>query len=669
MRKLAAFFAAIVGALSLSGAVAQTAQPPVPPSPQVRTDATRGVPIPTPQRGGPEQLNAEDVNAWLDGFMPYALAEGDIAGAVVTVVKDGEIIANRGFGYADVEDRTPVNPDRTLFRPGSISKLITWTAVMQQVEQGRIDLDADVNQYLDFEIPAYEGEPVTMRQLMTHTAGFEEQVKDLIGNDPDGIPSYDELLKRWVPTRIFAPGTTPAYSNYGTSLAGYIVERVSGQPFNDYIEQHIFAPLRMTHSSFRQPLPDRLKPLMATGYQKASGEPVEFEIVGPAPAGSMSSTGTDMGRFMLAHLNDGELGGARILQPETARQMHTSIKKFVPPLDGMALGFFETDINGRDVIAHLGDTGAFHSSLHLFLDDATGLYASFSSGGEQGAVNGVRISLFEQFADRYFPAEPDPRRVPAEVAAEHARMMAGNWIPSRRAESSFLNITQFIGQTEVSVGPDGELVLPPGMSLSAAPANWVEVEPFVWHDLNSDQRIAAVVEDGQVKRFSASILSAFTVFERPPFYKNASLLMPLLIASLVILFLTALFWPVRWLVRRHHGSKLALTGRDLAGYRLSRLAAWAILLVLIGWAVTVSMMFSDLENLGGAFDPIILVMQVLSFIVFFGGLAIFCWYLWQVWSGKRRWTAKIWSIALVFAGVIVVWVGLAFHLLSIGTNY
>lgn len=618
---------------------------------------------------GATPLTAEDLNAWLDGYMPYALGQGDIAGAVVTVVKDGQVLTSRGYGYADVEKRTPVDPDRTLFRPGSVSKLITWTAVMQQVEQRKIDLDADVNKYLDFKIPAYQGKPVTMRQLMTHTAGFEEQLKDLIGHDRAAVPPYDEMLKRWVPKRIFAPGTTPAYSNYGTSLAGYIVERVSGEPFDTYLERHIFAPLRMTRSSFRQPLPGPLKPLMATGYDKASGEKVDFEIVGPAPAGAMSSTGNDMARFMMAHLNGGELDGARILKPETAKLMHTTVKKYVPPLDGMALGFFETGINGREVIAHLGDTGAFHTSLHLFLGDRTGLYASFNSSGEKGAVNGVRVSLFEQFADRYFPAKPDARRVPKEEAAKHSAMMAGNWIASRRADSSFLNITQLLGQATVSVGKDGELILPAGMALSAAPAKWVEVEPFVWNDLNSDQRVAAVVENGKVKRFSASIISAFTVYERPAWYKNSALLMPLLQLSVGILALTVLFWPVRWAVRRHFGGSLALKGRDLLGYRLSRGAALAMLLLLIGWAVLITMLFSDLENLGGDLDPLILIIQFLSFIVLLGGLTVFGWYLWQVWTGKWRWTAKVWSVALVVAGAVLVWVGLAFHLLKIGTNY
>ena len=508
-----------------------------------------------------------------------------------------------------------------------------------------------------------------MRNIMTHTAGFEEQIKDLIGHDRNAIPPYDELLKRWIPHRIFAPGTTPAYSNYATSIAGYVVERVSGEPFDDYVERHIFGPLGMSHSSFRQPLPENMRADMATGYAQASGEPVPFEIVGPAPAGALSSTADDMARFMMAHLNDGELDGQRILQADTARQMHTTALTIIPPLDRMLLGFFETNINGRQVIAHLGDTEAFHTSLHLFLEEDTGLYVSFNSAGEQGAVNDVRIALFEQFADRYFPGELDANRVSEETARQHAQMMTGNWRASRRPESTFLSIVGLIGQTPVSTGPYGELVLPPGLSLSGHPSRWVETEPFVWHDLNSHQRAAAIVEDGQVKRFSLSVMSAFTIFDRVPWYKNSALLMPLLQLSLAILLITALLWPVRWQVRRYHGASFPLEGRERLGYRLSRGAALAILLVLVGWAVAITLMFGDLTNLGGAFDAIIVVLQLLSWIVFLGGLAVFCWYCWQVWSGKRRWTAKIWSVLLVIAGIVVVWIGFAFHLLSFGTNY
>src|SRR5581483_7570422 len=211
-----------------------------------------------------------------------------------------------------VDRRTPVDPERTLFRPGSVSKLFTWTAVMQLVEQGKIGLDTDINQYLDFKIPARDGKPVTMRNLMQHTAGFEEQEKGIISADPHSR-GFEALLKQWVPTRVFAPGTTQAYSNYGASLAGYIVQRVSGEPFAAYIEKHIFEPLDMKLSSFRQPLPAALSPLMSKGYEVASAEPRPFEIVGPAPAGSLASPAVDMAHFMIAHLQDGEYNGKRIL--------------------------------------------------------------------------------------------------------------------------------------------------------------------------------------------------------------------------------------------------------------------------------------------------------------------------------------------------------------------
>jgi CubicO group peptidase (beta-lactamase class C family) len=226
-------------------------------------------------------LDGADVTAWLDGYLPFALHSGDIAGAVVMVVKDGRIIASRGYGYADVAKRKPVDPASTLFRPGSTSKLVTWTAVMQLVEAGKLDLDRDVNAYIDFKIPPRNGKPVTLRQIMTHTAGFEEAQKNIIFHDPKYDMPLGAYLKRWVPARIFDAGLTPAYSNWATAVAGYIVERASGMPFEDYVEQRIFKPLDMRTASFRQPLPPALRPLSATGYTRASGPAQPFEIVGP----------------------------------------------------------------------------------------------------------------------------------------------------------------------------------------------------------------------------------------------------------------------------------------------------------------------------------------------------------------------------------------------------
>jgi CubicO group peptidase (beta-lactamase class C family) len=663
MRSIKFLFAII---LALCGIVA-LAQQTAPLGPQAPTQkAESGAPTPpAPAPSGGAELNAQDANAWLDGFMPSAIATGDIAGAVVVIVRDGQVVTQRGFGFSDVARRTPVDPERTLFRPGSISKLFTWTAVMQQVEAGRLDLDADVNRYLDFQIPAYQGQPLTLRQIMTHTGGFEEQAKSIIGFDRAAVPPYEELLKRWIPHRVYAPGTTPAYSNYATSLAGYIVQRVSGEHFDDYIDRHVLAPIGMRNSSFRQPLPARLQPMVSNGYRVASAPPLGFEIVGPAPAGSLSATGADMARFMIAHLND----GAGLLRPETARMMHTTRAGYgIGPLHRMLLGFYEANINGQHVISHGGDTAGFHSEFFLFTDANVGLFVSFNSAGRGGASTTHRRALFEQFADRYFPAPRDARRVPDAQAREHARLMAGNWRASRAAHSSWFNITELLGQTSVGVGKDGELVLPFQLGQGGAPRRWVEVAPFVWNDLNSHEVLAAQVENGVPVRFSINTVSPFMVWDRVPTSRNSALLLPLVMFAIAVLLLTALLWPVRWLVRRKFGATLGLERRELLSYRLVRTFAWLILAALLGWLLVISSL-GELSRMTSALDPILYAIEIFTIIAVLGGLGVVAWDLWQVWRGKRRWPAKLWSIVLLVSVLIIFWVTWSFHLMSVGANY
>jgi CubicO group peptidase (beta-lactamase class C family) len=622
-------------------------------------------------RSAPAALTADDLNAWLDGYLPYALHSNDIAGAVVAVVKDGQIVTERGFGYSDVAKRTPVDPKLTLFRPGSVSKLVTWTAVMQMVEQGKIDLDADVNQYLDFKIPARDGKPITMRNLMQHTAGFEEQAKAIISEDPKA-PGFDVLLKRWVPDRVFAPGTTPAYSNYGASLAGYIVQRLSGESFDDYVEKHIFAPLDMPHSTFRQPLPPELAPLMSKGYQLASDPPRAFEMVGPAPAGSLSSPGEDMAHFMIAHLQNGEYHGNRILKAETAQMMHDSPLTVLPPLNRMELGFFETNINGREVIGHLGDTELFHTSLHLFLKENVGFYVSFNSLGKGGAAGTLRVAMFEDFADRYLPDQGGVSGaggpVDESTASAHARMLTGHWINSRGSKTNFLAAISLIGQMNMGVDAKGHLVVPfPG--LNGKPREWVETAPFVWHDKDSHERLAAKVVDGRVVRFSIGEISPFMVFDPAPWYLNAGWLVPAICAALAALAITAVAWPIAAIVRRRYGARLALDAGELRAYRLSKIAAVLIPAALGVWALVITAMIKDNNDLTDKFDPLLRIAQLLTVIAVIGGLGATLWNLWVVWNGNRRWPAKLWSIVLALSAFIALWFTLATHLLGVSVDY
>jgi CubicO group peptidase (beta-lactamase class C family) len=660
----------VLGALALAGAAA--AQDTLAPTeaPSSRSTSATTPPIPSVAHA----LTKDDVDVWLDGYMRYALESADIPGAVVTVVKDGQLLTARGYGYADVAHHTPVNPDRTLFRPGSVSKLVTWTAVMQQVEQGKLDLDTDVNRYLDFKIPPRNGQPITLREIMTHTSGFEEHAKDVIFYDPSHLRPLGNYVKNALPKRVYDAGTTPAYSNYATALAGYIVERSSGEPFADYVEKHIFQPLGMTNSTFRQPLPQQFRSQMARGYPKP-GQPQPFELVGPAPAGSLSSTGVDMARFMIAHLQGGTLGSNRILKAETSAMMHQSPLdrvnpySLIPPLNRMELGFFETNVNGHEVIGHLGDTQAFHTSLHLFLNDGVGLFVSFNSPGRQGAVGPLRTALFQDFSDRYFPSIVKDGQVDARTARKHAQMMTGLWQESRRSHSSILAAIGLFNQTEVKIGPSGTLLVPALKAVAGRPREWVEIAPFVWRQRDGHDRLAAKVVGGKVVRWSVDGESPFIVFDRVPGSQSAAWLKPSLYASMLVLALTFLFWPIGWFVRRRYQASMSLTGRDLTIYRATRLGAGLTLAVLIAWVVVITTAFSNLKNLAGALDPVMMLLQIAGAIIFVATVAIAAWNFWLVLRAKRKWTSIGWNALVLAAALVVLYFAVEFNLLAMSTSY
>jgi CubicO group peptidase (beta-lactamase class C family) len=604
-----------------------------------------------------QELTQSDADAWLDGFMPYTLESNDIAGAVVVIVKDGQVLTQRGFGYADVASRKRVDPATTIFRAGSISKLFTWTAVMQLVEQGKIDLDADVNQYLDFKIPPYQDKPITVRNLMTHTPGFEEAVKGGIRFSGQ-VPPLNEVLKGMLPARVYAPGSTPAYSNYGAGVASYIVERVSGMPFEDYIERNIFVPLNMTHSSFRQPLPSQLAPFMSQGYPKASEAPKPYELISIPGAGSVAVSGADMAKFMIAHLKQ----GAGLLKPETAQLMHDPSHETLPGTNHMALGFYEMQLNGSSAIGHGGDLNFFHSDMWIYPTKNVGLFVSMNSAGEHAATEAIRIALFEQFGDRYFPAANTADPVELPTAKDHARMLAGSYISSRGFFTNFIDVLNLVGQVKIGLDKDGRPLVP--AILGGEPKKWIEIAPFVWQDAFGHGRLGARVENGRVVRWSFNPVSPFMVWDRAPWYRDAAWLMPLFVTALIIIALTALSWPVAAISRRRFGVAMALRGPDLKSYRWVRGLSWLTLAALGGWACLFLSFDSD-RNLDGA----IWLLEIAGTAGFVGVCGAALWNLQRVWPTNRGWFAKLWSVLLVLAALLTLWVTLSFHLISFGTHY
>src|ERR1019366_9159154 len=330
----AALSAVLLAVVFACHAQVPTAQVPVlaPPAQPSTTGSAAAAP-------GTPLLEPADLEAFFDGIFPLQLERSDIAGASVLVMKDGQVLLQKGYGFADIKSKKPVDPNATIFRLASISKLFTWVSVMQLQEQGKLDLDTDVNRYLDFQIRPAFNKPVTLRNLMTHTGGFEETIDDIILTDTKHAVSLRDYLIRNQPMRIFPPGEIPAYSNYGVGLASYIVQRVSGEPFEQYVQEHIFLPLGMTHSSFYQPVQKPLANLPSEGYRSNTTKPaVGFEIFNPVGAGGISSSASDMGHFGQALLNGGELDGKRILKPETLAQMWTPQFRAIDQMPPICMG-------------------------------------------------------------------------------------------------------------------------------------------------------------------------------------------------------------------------------------------------------------------------------------------------------------------------------------------
>jgi CubicO group peptidase (beta-lactamase class C family) len=556
---------------------------------------------PLPELALAHELTKPDLEAFLDALIPANLQNRDIAGAVVSVVKDGRILLAKGYGYADFAAKKPVVAEKTLFRPGSISKIFTATAVMQLVEQGKLDLDRDVNDYLDFEIPKTYPDPVTLRRLLTHTAGFEETLKNLFVPDARNMRPLRDYMVAAMPARIFPPGKVPSYSNYGLTLVGYIVERVSGEPFEKYIAAHILDPLRMEHSTFAQPLPEALDAEMSQGYLAATQGPRKFEFVTASPAGALSATATDMSRLMLAFLGEGTLEGATILKPESVRAMEARQFELHPDLHAIGLILLDYSMNGQRIVGHGGDTIYFHSDLMLMPEAHVGLFISYNSAGSRSG--GGRTSVIRAFLNRYFPepvtASP---QIDVKTAQADGRAVTGVYNGSRRGESTLLKVAAVLGEVSVSADQNGILTIEGAQNPHGGLKQWREVGPLVYREVDGPEVIAFRRDaNGVVTDLLPS--APIQISQRVIGFANKKVLLPVLGVAQGLLILTLLLWPVAVIVRKRYGRPLFSTTTDRVLYLLSRVTCLLQIVFVVLILLPLSLADKNIAFIGDGIDP------------------------------------------------------------------
>jgi CubicO group peptidase (beta-lactamase class C family) len=595
-------------------------------------------------------LAAEDLHVFVDGFVAKQLASSGIPGAVVVVVKDGRVILAEGYGVADVESQRQMTADHSLMNIASIKKLFEGIAIMQLVEQGRLDLDRDVSAYLDFSIPTPPGGvPVTLRRLMTHRAGFEDRFKN-------SNRSFAQLL----PRRLFPYGDVPAYSNYGASLSGYILARVSGRATSDEVTVHVLGRLGMMSSSFAVQLPPALAPFMAKGYQVKPGSP-PIRLDEYFTDLQLNTTGDDMGRFMSAVLNGGELDGQRILRPETLATMMAP--QVAEPLSVMGLYFYQREVAGVRFMGHRGDTSAFQSDLLFQPQAGFGLYVAYNAEGDGSPRDDLEKALVERYFTAPVRTEPTFSPRPTDAAA-----VAGWYERTRRADSNLFSVEELFNQRRIKAHSDGSITTGnAGWSLKTP--NFVrrrEIAPFVFEEPSGDRW---AFESKHARLEILENTDGTSGRERIVWYRSADFVQPLMAFSLAILALALLSWPGGVLLRmagvtsptEHQGFRHRVLFIRLVLCIDTAVAAGVIFLVQADWDKR--QIFVD------ALDPWLIALYVGAWL---GVLAtpMVVWIAYRLWKESTfpLWT-RIHYTLVATAMMMAAWIAIEWRIAGTTLNY
>jgi CubicO group peptidase (beta-lactamase class C family) len=602
------------------------------------------------------------LDSFVTGFFEAALTDQGVPGAAVTVIADRRTVLARAFGYADLQQHRVVTVDRSIFQLGSVSKLFTWIAVMQQVEAGRLDLDRDVNDYLDFRIPERFGKRITLRHLMTHTAGFDESARDQISSSPPA--PLEQLVPSHLPPAIYPPGAVISYSNYGAELAGYVVQRISGMPFRSYVQQHILAPLGMNQSTFDEPPPPALAQLAARGYLPGRREPkTEY---GSGPAGGFSATTADMGRFVKALLNDGCLDEVCILKPGTLAQMFKRQRPLAPNLtNGMGLGFWIRDRNNVQIRGQSGRLVGFQADLVLLPERHIGYFMVSNGEGINHAALRAQDDFFVNFIDRFVAPEPPIDAAPLNLST--AREAAGVYEPTRWFHTGVLSLASLLRQTIVSAPGDGSLTVSSFVRADGSPRRWLPIGRDLFADEDRGTKLELLRDPtGKVSGFATDLLPVLQ-FERSSGWLSMG--SPAAMLALLVLLVAAVSLPWGWVVRRRYGVALSGKSRFNLLFKLARVGAWFPVVALASWCLIVIAFLSDYTLISARANALLTTMRVLTGVsALAAGLllldGIMAW-----WDRDRGVARRLWAGVIAGAAAIFLILVSSFGLVNFSLMY
>ncbi|MEO0435729.1 MAG: serine hydrolase domain-containing protein [Pseudomonadota bacterium] len=508
-----------------------------------------------------EPIDPGELEAFLDGVIETAMQKARVVGVTLAVTQGDEIAVLKGYGFADLDAELEVDPQKTLFRIGSVSKLFTWTGLMQLREQGRVDFDVDINEYLtSLEVPEAFDQAVSLRHLFTHSAGFEERIVRLFGDEEEDMLPASAILNAELPARVRPPGVVSSYSNHGVGLAGLVLEEVSGQRWDAYVQEHILNPLEMINATAHQPLPEALAPQMSAGFRSINGLPTaqNFVYVPMGSAGGMSASALAMTRFARAHLGDGSVDGGRILSPESVALMRQPYFDVHPKIRPWLYGFANYSEGDLFIYGHSGGTLQFSTQFLLIPEHNISVFVSTNSrGGSE-----VTAAVHRQFLDRYFPHENPPL---SSVGLIDLEAYVGNWSTYRNAETTPDSLVRLTREVQVRKTDDNRLRI---TGLDRKPTFWSPVGAGEFRREDKDTTLLFQTVADKPTMLAGSVLNSFYKLR---WWETNSVQIALLASAGALALWCLLTWPFRSL-RRRWGATISQESSSVL--RAARRAAW-----------------------------------------------------------------------------------------------
>lgn len=590
----------------------------------------------------------EQLTSFIDSTALAGMEEFHIPGAIIVIVSDSSEVYYKGYGYADLENEIPVDKDSTLFRIASITKTFTALAALQLVEAGKLDLHSDIRTYLpddDFEF--LSDTPITLHQLLTHTAGFDLTDTGDAALTAADAKTIEEVVRRHMPDRVHEPGSVYSYSNFSYTLVGYLIQTVSGLSYEEYMIKNVLQPLGMNQTGIHQPLPERLQKYLARSYEwDGRQNRLIRDYTNTLPGGGIIASAGDMVHYMRMHLNGGHLDSIQLLRPE-GHQLLTSAKYGSKQTKySICYAFYENRWTGRRSIEHSGGQLGFVSLMILIPETGTGILIAQNNRKNAG---GFRYDVARAVLDTL--TGKLELNVPPLVPPENFDAIADNYMgvykqmdyPKSTFEKAIRLFGQFSTEYKIEYVGDGRI--------HTYGDNYVQVDDHIFQldSPKSTYKLAFDVDEtGKAQRLNIGVSS----YERIGWWEKKRVQQMFLFLSLVSLLNLFLSRPVSWIYRKIKKKE----GRKYSGEtrRVRNWIYWTGGFLVLGALGIIGNFAVYRDQLADYGVPMSFKIVLVLCTIGFGLTLLFPYYLWKNWGLPDLSQGRKWLNTLVILATIIV---------------